>query len=111
MACTKTTANPSLPKFNYKALYSWASDELLEESSTLTSMKDWRDHIEGSGVYQYHAFARRHDEYITVLPCIPSEPVCGDERANNGLPSSFSTRWSSNALGCACPSRGSKGNY
>jgi len=89
MARTKTTANPPPPKINYRALYSWTSDELLEESSTLTSMKDLRDHIEGSGVYQHRAFARRHDEDITVLPCIPGEPVCGDERANNGVPFFF----------------------
>jgi len=89
LACTKTTANPPPPKINYRALYPWASDELLEECSTLTSMKDWRDHIEGSGVYQHRVFARRHDEDITVLPCIPGEPVCGNERSNNGVPFFF----------------------
>jgi len=110
MARTKTTANPPPPRTNYKALYTWAPDELLEESSTLTSMKDWKDHIKGSGVYQHRAFARRHDEDITVLPCIPGEPVCGDERANNGVPFFFFYQVVFNALGCACPSRGSKGN-
>jgi len=49
-------------------------------------MKHWRDHIEGSGVYQHRAFARRHDEDIVVLPCTPGEPICGDERSNNGVP-------------------------
>jgi len=82
-------ANPPPPKINYRALYSWASDELLEECSTLTSMKDWRDHIEGSGVYQHRAFASRHNEDISMLPCVPGEPVCGDERANNGVPFFF----------------------
>jgi len=24
-----------------------------------------------------------------VLPCVPGEPVCGDERANNGVPFFF----------------------
>jgi len=86
MARTKTTANPSPPKISYRALYPWALDELLAESSSLTSMKAWTDHIEGSGVYQHRAFSRRHDEDIVVLPYTPSEPICGDERANNGVP-------------------------
>ena len=47
------------------------------------------DHIEGSGVYQHRAFARRHDEDISVLPCVPGKPVCEDERANNGVPFFF----------------------
>ena len=111
MARTKTTANPPPPKINYRALYSWTSDELLEESSTLTSMKDLRDHIEGSGVYQHRAFARRHDEDITVLPCIPGEPVCGDERANNGVPFFFFYQVVFKRIGMRLPSRGSKGNY
>ena len=29
---------------------------------------------------------KRHDEDIAVLPCTPGDPVCGDERANNGVP-------------------------
>jgi len=27
-----------------------------------------------------------HDDDIAVLPCTLGEPVCGDERANNGVP-------------------------
>ena len=45
MACTKRTSNPPPPKVNYRALYLWAPDELLDEYSSLTSMKAWRDHI------------------------------------------------------------------
>jgi len=47
-------------------------------------MKDLRDH--DPSVYQHRAFARRHDVDISVLPCTPDEPVCGDERSNNGVP-------------------------
>jgi len=86
MARTKTTANPPPPRTNYKALYPWDPDELLAECSSLTTTKAWKDHIEGSGVYQHRAFAKRHDEDIVVLPCTPSEPICGDERASNGVP-------------------------
>ena len=36
--------------------------------------------------YDHRAFAKRHDDDIVVLPCALGEPVCGDERANNGVP-------------------------
>ena len=36
--------------------------------------------------YDHRAFAKRHDDDIAVLPCTLGEPVCGDERANNGVP-------------------------
>ena len=45
MARTKTTSNPS-PKVHYRALYPWASEDLLAETSTLTSSKDVMKHRE-----------------------------------------------------------------
>ena len=36
--------------------------------------------------YDHRAFAKRHDDDIVVLPCSMGEPVCGDERSNNGVP-------------------------
>ena len=36
--------------------------------------------------YDHRAFTKRHDDDITVLPCTLGEPVCGDERANDGVP-------------------------
>jgi len=84
MARTKTTANPPPPRVNYKALYPWAPDELLDECSSLTSLKDWRDHVGELGAYQGSSFAKRHDIYIDVGPCTPGEPVCANERSNNG---------------------------
>ena len=86
MAHTKMTSSPPPPKINYRALYPWAPDELLNEYSSLVSTKAWRDHVGESSTYDHRAFAKRHDEDITVLPCTLGEPVCGDERANNGVP-------------------------
>ena len=83
MARIKTTSNPPPPKVNYRALYSWAPDELFDEYSSLTSTKAWRDHIGESNVYDHRAFAKRHDDDIAMLPCTLGEPVCGDERANS----------------------------
>ena len=31
-----------------------------------------------SSTYDHRAFAKRHDDDITVLPCALGEPVCGD---------------------------------
>jgi len=84
MACTKTTANPPPPSINYKSQYPWASDELLAETSTLTTVADWRIHVGKPGVYKHDAFAKRHDAYISVRPCTPGQPVCVDDRSNNG---------------------------
>ena len=36
--------------------------------------------------YDHRAFGKRHDDDIAVLPCTLGESVCGDERANNGVP-------------------------
>jgi len=84
MARTKTTANPPPPSVNYKSQYPWASDELLVENSTLTTLAYWRAHVGEPGVYKHDAFAKRHDAYISVRPCTPGEPVCVDDSSNNG---------------------------
>ena len=86
MARTKMTANPPPPRINHRALYTWAPDELLDECSSLVSTKAWRDHVREPSTYDHRAFAKRHDDDIVVLPCTLGEPVCGDERANNGVP-------------------------
>ena len=86
MARTKTTANPPPLSINYRDLYSWAPVELLDECSSLVSTKVWRDHVEEPCTYNHRAFGKRHDDEIAVLPCTLGELVCGDERANNGVP-------------------------
>ena len=87
MARTKTTANPPPPLVNYRESYSWASDRLLTESSTLTSTEDWKDHTKSEPIGK--AFGRDDDAYISVRPCVPGEPVCVDNRSNNGEPFFF----------------------
>jgi len=69
-----------------KDLYPWASSELLDECSCLLAPRAIRVHKGDSCSYDHRAFARRHDDDIVVLPCDLGEPVCGDERANNGVP-------------------------
>jgi len=89
MARTKTTANPPPPRVNYKELYLWASDKLLAETSTLTSISDWRDHLNSEPGCKGSAFGRRHDAYISVRSCTVGEPVCVDDRLNGGEPFFF----------------------
>ena len=73
------------PRVNPKDLYTWASSELLDECSCLLSTMAIREHKGDSCSYNHRAFARRHDDDIVVLPCTLGEPVCGDERANDGV--------------------------
>ena len=89
MARTKTTTNPPPPSVNYKPLYPWASDELLAETSTLTSFSDWRDHLNSEPGCKGRAFGRRHDAYISVRRCTAGEPICVDNRSNGGEPFFF----------------------
>ena len=48
MAKTKTAAPPPLPEFYYKGEYDRAPDDLLDEYSTLNSVKDVEAHRGGS---------------------------------------------------------------
>ena len=74
------------PRVNPKDLYTWASSELLDECSCLLSTLAIRKHKGESCSYNHRAFAMRHDDDITVLPYTLGEPVCGDQRANDGVP-------------------------
>ena len=67
-------------------LYPWASSELLDECSCLLATRATREHKGDSCSYDHRGFARRHDDNIAVLPCTLGEPVCGDGRANEGVP-------------------------
>ena len=85
MGRTKTTSNPS-PQVDYKALYPWAS---LAETSSLTSNTDVMKHREGEPECIGHVFGRESDAYVSVRPCAKGEPVCSDERTNDGEPYFF----------------------
>ena len=88
MARTKTTSN-SPPNIDYKALYSWASPELLAETSTLTSSEDVRKHRDKEPDSKGRVFGRESNAYVSVCPYAKGEPVCVDDRANEGEPFFF----------------------
>ena len=83
MARTKTTFNPP-PNVDYKALYPWASDELLTETSTLTFSEDVRKHQDDESDPKGRVFRRESDTYVSVQPCAKGEPICVDDRASGG---------------------------
>ena len=89
MARTKITANPPPPSINYRTSYPWASDRLFVETSSLTAIVDWRAHLDSEPNFVGRAFGRVHDAYISVRPCVAGEPVCVDNRANDGEPFFF----------------------
>ena len=85
---TKTTLNPP-PSVDYKTLYRWAPDELLAETSKITSNKDVITYREGEADEKHRVFGREHDAYVSVQPCRKGEPVCADDRASPKEPFFF----------------------
>jgi len=89
MARTKTTPNPPPPRVHYKALYPWASDELLDECTSLTTVEDIEKHLGDLRLYNFNAFCKTHDSHISICHGTPGEPVCVDDRSNGGKPFFF----------------------
>ena len=82
---TKVTPNPP-PRVDYKALYSWASDELLNECTALTTIRDVEDHRGDPLLYNFNAYCRTHDAHISIRQGTPGEPVCVHDRSRGGKP-------------------------
>ena len=70
----------SPPKTNYKALYKWASNDILNECTTLTTFEAVENHRGDPHLYNFNAFCRTHDAHISVRPGRPEEPVCVDDK-------------------------------
>ena len=88
MARTKTTSNPP-PNVDYKALYPWASEDLLAETSSFTSGKSVKAYMDGEPDDKGRVFGREHDAYVSVIPCNAGEPVCVDDCASPEEPPFF----------------------
>jgi len=89
MARTKITPNPLPPSAHYKALYSWASEELLNECTKLTTVEDVENHLGDLRLYNFNSFCKTHDSHIFVRHGTFGEPVCVDDRSNGGKPFFF----------------------
>ncbi|KAK7332477.1 hypothetical protein VNO80_29229 [Phaseolus coccineus] len=90
MARTKITSNPPpTVAIDYRALYPWASEDLLAETSKLTSCEDLRKHRDDENEIKGRVFGRETDAYVSVRPSTVNEPVCADDRCNDGEPFFF----------------------
>ena len=107
IARTKTTLNPP-PQIDYKALYPWASEDLLAETSKLTSGEDVTKHWEDEAAYMTHVFGRECDTYFFVRSRRMSLCV-STTVSTTGNPSSSSTPPSSGGFNSVCHSRGPSG--
>ena len=81
MALTKPTPNPT-PSFNYKSLYHWAPNDLLAETSSLTSFESIAKYKKGETCSKSRVFGKEHDKFVKVMPCGKGEPVCADESSD-----------------------------
>jgi len=89
MARTKITRNPPPPSAHYKALYSWASEELLNECTKQITVEDVENHLGDLRLYNFNSFCKTHDSHISVRHGTPGEPICVDDKSNGGKPFFF----------------------
>jgi len=72
---------PLLPQ-DYKELYPWATPTLLKETSSINI--ELGVHRLRKGDQSDLSFHKEHDSKMIVLPCLPGEPICADNKGNNG---------------------------
>ena len=82
----------SPPKTDYKDLYKWAPDDLLNECTTLTTFQDLENH-RGAPIYTTSmpsaALTMPTFPSVFVRPGRPGEPVCVDDKPRSGTPFFF----------------------
>jgi len=81
MAPTKPTPNPT-PSLNYKSLYPWALDDLLAETSSLTSFESIAEYKKGETYPKSRVFGKEHNRFVKVMPCGKGESMCADESSD-----------------------------
>ena len=78
MARTKTTSNP--PPVDYRALYHWAPEALLAETSKITTLEDLEAYKDSErDEDKSRIFGKEHDRFVKVMPCRKGELVCADD--------------------------------
>ena len=69
MARTKTTLNPP-PPVNYKALYPWAPEALLAETSKTNTIEDLEANKDSErDEDKSRILGKEHDSFVRVMPC------------------------------------------
>jgi len=70
---------PPPPASFYKSLYRWALVDLLEETSTFTTLKSIAAYRKKQSCHPSRVFGKDHDKYVRMVACREGEPVCFDE--------------------------------
>jgi len=69
---------------DYKTVYLWAPQNLLDETSSYTS-RETVVALRKSGCH----FGKEHDRFVRIIPCREDEPVCCDESSDLDGPLCF----------------------
>ena len=101
---------PKTPKSNYKAFYTRAPDELLNECTSLTSFQDLENHRGNPTCITSMLSAALMTRTSPFVPADRGNLCVWMTGLERGVPSSLCTRRCSNASGCASHSRPLRGN-
>jgi len=73
----------------YKSLYRWAPADLLEETSTFTSLESISTYRNKQTCHPSRVFEKDHDKFVRVVAWREGEPVCSDEASDPEGPFCF----------------------
>ena len=80
---------PPPPASFYKSLYRWAPVDLLEETSTFTTLRSIAAYRKKQTCHPLRVFGKDHDKFVRVVACREGEPVCSDEASDPDNPFCF----------------------
>ena len=89
-----TSAPPSTPNpppfaIDYKSLYHWEPDALLEETSSFNSLASIVAYRKKQTCRKSRVFGKDHDKFVRMVPRRVGEPVCSDESSDPEGPFCF----------------------
>jgi len=84
-----STPNPTPSASNYKSLYHWAPNNLLEETSSFTTPASIVTYRKSETCHKSRIFGKEHDKSVRIMPCRVGEPVCCDESSDPEGPFCF----------------------
>jgi len=81
--------NPTSPPLDYKSLYRWAPNNLIEETSSFTTHASIVTYRKSEDCHMSRIFGKEHDRFVKVVPSRIGEPVCSNESSNPEGPFCF----------------------
>jgi len=73
------TPNPPPFVSDYKSLYRWAPDALLNETSSFTSLASITAYRKKQTCHKSCVFGKDHDKFVRMVACREGEPMCANE--------------------------------